>query len=489
MLTNEYILLLISSLILISIALWKVSENLGLPSLVLFLFVGMLAGSDGLGKIGFDDISITQSIGIVSLIYILFSGGMDTRWKTVRPVVWSAVSLSTSGVILTTLVIGLAVHWLFHFKLIEGLLFGAIISSTDAAAVFSVLRAKGTKLKGKLAPLLELESGSNDPVAIILTVIFLEIIVTNQIEVGKLIFHLFSQFLIGAFLGILLGRAMVYLVNWIRFSYAGLYPVFVMAFAVLVYAVTVTVQGSGMLAVYIAGIVVGNNEFVQKRSLMRYFEGLAILGQIIMFLTFGLLAYPTQIIPVAGIGIIIALILIFVARPLGVFISLAFSEFRLREKIFVSWVGLRGAVPIILATFPLSANLSIGNDIFNIVFFVTITSALLQGWSIPIAAKLFKVSDEERTPVVPPLELNYDVKTKNQLLDFIIPYNSALSGKTLAQLNLPPESLITVICRNEEFLVPTGSSTLEEGDTILVLVNDENSADVKRILNMIKKKV
>ena len=280
---------------------------------------------------------------------------------------------------------------------------------------------------------------------------------------------------------------MVLLMNKLKFTFSGLYPVFAIAFAVLIYAVTTASHGSGILAVYISSIVIGNSEFVQKKSLIRYFDSIALLGQIIMFLTLGLLVFPSQLLPIAGIGMIISLILIFIARPAGVFISLLISQFKFNEKVFVSWVGLRGAVPIILATFPLAAKLNIGNDIFNIVFFCTLTSALLQGWSIPIAAKLLKVSDKMRPDVKMPIELS-DVKSNNQLIDIIIPYDSDAAGKTLAELKIPSESLITVICRDEEYIVPNGSTALEAGDAILVLVNDENLQDVKNIFGKLKMK-
>lgn len=487
MIPFEYILLIISILVLISIALWKLSENLGVPSLLLFLAIGMLAGSDGIGKIYFDNVYAAQSIGIVALIFILFSGGLDTKWKTVKPVVWSAISLSTLGIVITAVVIGYAVHKLLGFSIYQGLLIGAIISSTDAAAVFSTLGAKQTRLKGKIKPLIELESGSNDPAAIILTIVFLQIVLTGEAPILNIIGYLILQIVIGGAAGYFLGRLMVLLMNKLKFTFSGLYPVFAIAFAVLIYAVTTAAQGSGILAVYIASIVIGNSEFVQKKSLIRYFDSIALLGQIIMFLTLGLLVFPSQLFPIAGIGMIISLILIFIARPAGVFISLIFSQFKFNEKVFVSWVGLRGAVPIILATFPLAAKLNIGNDIFNIVFFCTLTSALLQGWSIPFAAKLLKVSDKMRPDIKMPIELT-DVKSNNQLIDIIIPYDSEAAGKTLAELKLPSESLITVICRDEEYIVPNGSTALEAGDAILVLVNDENLQDVKNVFGKLKKK-
>ncbi|MBE2219379.1 MAG: potassium/proton antiporter [Ignavibacteria bacterium] len=486
MLPFEYILLVLSVLILISITLTKFSENLGLPALILFLVVGMLAGSDGPGKIHFDNIHIAQYVGIVALIFILFSGGLETKWRDVKPVMWTAFSLSTLGVLLTTATLGAFVYFFFQLPILESLLIGAIISSTDAAAVFSVLRARGTKLKGKIKPLLELESGSNDPAAIILTIILIQLIQTQDVSASGIIFFLVLQLLLGAAIGFAAGKLLSLAFNKFSFSYPSLYPVFAIASAIFVYALAASLGASGILAVYIAAVILGNSEFIQKRSLIRFFDGLALLGQIVMFLTLGLLVYPSQLYNVIGAGLILSAVLIFLARPIGVFISMLFSKFKLNEKMFISWVGLRGAVPIILATFPLTAGLEIGPYIFNLIFFITLTSALVQGWSIPLTAKIFRVRGENIVNTKLPIEMTDAEKTNNDLLDLIIPQNSAVAGRSLAELSLPPESLITVIYRDNDYVVPNGGSILEEGDTILVLVNKDNIAVIKKIFTQLK---
>ena len=486
MLPFEYILLVLSVLILISITLTKFSENLGLPALILFLVVGMLAGSDGPGKIHFDNIYIAQYVGIVALIFILFSGGLETKWRDVKPVMWTAFSLSTLGVLLTTATLGAFVHFFFQLPVLESLLIGAIISSTDAAAVFSVLRARGTKLKGKIKPLLELESGSNDPAAIILTIILIQQIQAQDVSASNIIFFLVLQLLLGAAIGFGAGKLLSLAFNKFSFSYPSLYPVFAIASAIFVYALAASLGASGILAVYIAAVILGNSEFIQKRSLIRFFDGLALLGQIVMFLTLGLLVYPSQLYNVIGAGLILSAVLIFLARPIGVFISMLFSKFKLNEKMFISWVGLRGAVPIILATFPLTAGLEIGPYIFNLIFFITLTSALVQGWSIPLTAKIFRVRGENIVNTKLPIEMTDAEKTNNDLLDLIIPQNSAVAGRSLAELSLPPESLITVIYRDNDYVVPNGGSILEEGDTILVLVNKDNIAVIKKIFTQLK---
>jgi potassium/hydrogen antiporter len=488
MLPFEYILLVISVLILISITISKLSENLGMPSLVLFLIIGMLAGSDGPGRIQFDNFYTAQYVGIIALIFILFSGGLETKWKDAGPVLWSAVSLSTVGVFVTTAIVGLFIYYVFNVKLIHGLLVGAIVSSTDAAAVFSVLRARGTKLKGKMRPLLEFESGTNDPAAIMLTILLVQFIQSGEGTVLSTILFLVLQLGLGGIIGYISGHFMSFALNKFKFSYPSLYIVFAIAGVLFIYSITTSLHGSGILAVYVAAVVLGNSEFIQKKSLIRFFDGFALLGQIVMFLTLGLLVNPSQLYNVIGVGLIVSVCLIFFARPLGVFLSLMFSKFKINEKFFLSWVGLRGAVPIILATFPLTAGLEIGLYVFNLVFFVTLTSVLVQGWSTPLAASIFRVKGKDEVTHEIPIEMTDAVKTNSDLLDLIIPDNSQVLGKSLAELKLPPESLITVIYRDNDYVVPSGSTTLEAGDMILILVNKENMPAVKRIFTSVKKK-
>ncbi|MCC6864779.1 MAG: potassium/proton antiporter [Ignavibacteria bacterium] len=479
----EYILLVISVLVLISISLTKVSENLGVPSLILFLIVGMLAGSDGFGKIYFDNVYIAQYVGIVALIFILFSGGLDTKWYEVKPVLKPAFFLSTIGVFIAAVVMGYVIHFLTGLSITEGLLIGAIISSTDAAAVFSVLSGKSINLKNNIKPLLVFESGSNDPAAIILTVLFIQFLQGDEVTALRVVLFLFLQIGLGSIIGLASGKLLAYSFNKFRFPFPSLYPVFAIASAVLIYAAAASVESSGILAVYIASVILGNSDFVQKKSTIRFFDSLALFGQIIMFLTLGLLVYPAQLYNVIGVGLILSAALILLARPISVFISMIGSKFKFNDKLFISWVGLKGAVPIILATFPLTAGLSIGPYIFTLVFFITITSALVQGWSIPLAAKLLGVKSDKKEIAGIPIEINENVNTKNDLLDLIISERSWAAGKTLAELHLPAESLITVIYRDDDYVVPSGSTQLEAGDTILVLVNKDNLENVKSIFN------
>jgi len=480
------ILLVVSFLILLSIILSKYSGNLGVPSLVLFILIGMLAGSDGPGKIYFDDFKLTQSIGIVALVFIMFSGGLETKWSTTKKVLWSGVSLASIGVLIAAAGVGLTAHFFFGIDIYYSLLLGAVISSTDAAAVFSVLGSKNINLKGKVKPLLEFESGSNDPMAVFLTITLIEVIVNKSIGPGGILFSVITQFGIGLAAGYILGRLLVVLMNKMHLQFENLYVVFTIAFVTFIFALTTFLNGSGFLAVYIAAIIVGNSEFVQKRSLRRFFSGIAQLSQIIMFLALGLLCFPSQLMAVIVPGLIFSAVLMFVVRPFSVFVSLLFSKFTFKEKSFISWVGLRGSVPIILSTFPVIAGIDNSMMLFNLIFFMTITSALVQGWSIPFVARIHGLDSDEKKEIKMPLEISTEVKTKNDLVDVIIPFNSSIAGKNLAELNFPEGSLITVIFRDNEYIVPSGSTSLEEGDVVLILLNKENRNEAIRILTEIK---
>ena len=483
----EYLLLIGSALILLSIALAKVSDNLGVPTLLLFLGIGMFAGPEGPGGITLNDASLAQSIAIVALLFILFAGGLDTQWSIVRPVFWHATGLATVGVFVTALAVGMFACFVLDISLLHGLLLGAIVSSTDAAAVFAVLRSKNVSLRGELTPLLELESGSNDPMAVFLTVGVIHLLNEVDATVGSLVMRFVVQMGIGAVFGLGLGRALVLILNRLRFPYEGIYPVFVLAFAGLAYGATAVAGGSGFLAVYIAGIVAGNSVFVQKRSLLRFFDGLAWLSQIAMFLTLGLLVFPSHIIPILGAGLLISAFLMFVARPLSVFLCLIRTRFHWRERSLISWVGLRGAVPIILATFPLLAGLQHAELMFNLVFFIVLSSALLQGWSIPVAARMLRVDAPVQPKLRSPIEFSPAHGVDTDLVELIVPYDSEVVGKSIVELGMPQESLVTLISRNGEFIVPCGGTILQDGDTLLVLVNRKNLPAVGRILSRKKK--
>jgi len=481
MLQVESIFLSLSILIIISITIARLSNNIGVPVMLLFLGIGMLAGSEGPGGIYFDDAGVAQIVGIISLIFILFSGGLDTKWSVVKPTLIPALSLATVGVLITTVLVGLFTYFVFKLPLYVSFLLGSIVASTDAAAVFSIIGARNLKLKGKITPLLELESGSNDPMAVFLTISFLELITGDVTNMWKLGLNFVLEMGIGLLLGVGLGKLIVHFINWIKFPIEGFYTVFVLSAAISVYSLTSLIHGSGFLAVYIAGIVLNNNNFVFKKNIFRFFDGLAWLSQIAMFLTLGLLVFPSQILPAIKTELIIAFFLIFIARPVGVFISLIGSEFKFKEKIFISWVGLRGAVPIILATFPMIVGIHEAQWIFNVVFFIVITSAFLQGWSIPWVARWLQLDIPASKKLNIVSEFGNLEETNRALVDFIIPENSTIIKKPIVELPELKGSLIVTVKRENHYFVPSGGTVLESGDELQMLVANEKLEELQLV--------
>jgi potassium/hydrogen antiporter len=484
MVTFETVMLGTAILLLLSVISSRASGRLGVPALLLFLVIGMLAGSEGIGGIEFDDAAIAQSMGVIALIFILFSGGFDTVWAQVRVVLASGLALATVGVILTAGLMALLATYVLGFNWYEALLLGAIVSSTDAAAVFAVLRSRGVGLRTPLQPLIELESGSNDPMAIFLTIAMIGLI-TNTISTPLALASLFfSQMLIGAAAGYLLGRVMVYVINKLRLEYEGLYPVLTVALVLLIYSLTELLYGNGFLAIYIAGLVAGNRDLIHRRSLMRFHDGLAWLMQIVMFLTLGLLVFPSQLLTVIGAGLLTATFLIFVARPLSVFLTLILFRLNLRKIGLVGWVGLRGAVPIILATFPLLAGVARANEIFNIVFFVVLTSVLVQGSTIPLVARWLRVDAPLRSRLRAPIEFESTQGIRGELVEFELPKGSPASGKRLVDVGLPRGALLVLVGRDNRFFVPSGNTVLEEGDTVYLLSDETSLSQVKSLLHL-----
>ena len=368
-LTIENILFVGSLLLFVSIIVGKTSYKFGVPTLLLFLAIGMLAGSEGIGGINFDNPKIAQFIGIVSLNFILFSGGLDTNWSAVKPILRQGLVLSTLGVLLTAVSLGTFVWLVTEFTIYESMLLGSIVSSTDAAAVFSILRSKSLALKSNLRPTLELESGSNDPMAYVLTIAFLTLVVNQDQSLLSIIPMLLQQMILGGIAGFAFGKLSKFIINKIALDFEGLYPVLVIALMFATFSATNFIGGNGFLAIYICAVYLGNQELIHKKTILKMYDGLAWLMQIVLFLTLGLLVFPSQIVPYIGIGLIISLFLIVVARPVSIFLSLIFFRMKLRRRFYISWVGLRGAVPIVFATYPLLAGIDKANMIFNIVFF------------------------------------------------------------------------------------------------------------------------
>ena len=392
MFSIEPILLIIATLLFLSVAASKISDRFGVPVLVLFLSIGMLAGSEGVGRIYYNDPWLTKTLGAVALAFILFSGGFEMDKKDIKHILWPALSLSTVGVLLTALFVGLFTMVVFKFSLLEGLLLGAIVSSTDAAAVFDVLRSNKVGLQGRLQPLLEFESGSNDPMAVFLTVGIISLLQHPNLSPVSLIPEFFMDMGIGAICAFALGRAAVFIINRLNLTHSGLYPALLISLVLFIYGATTFIHGNGFLAVYIAGIIIGNANLIHKKTIKYFCDGTAWLMQIGMFLMLGLLVFPSKIVPVMDEGLLISAFLIFLARPLSVFISLSLTKMTIREKTLIAWVGLRGAVPIILAIFPLLSNIPKADLIFNIVFFIVLVSVLLQGTTLSVMAKLLGVN-------------------------------------------------------------------------------------------------
>lgn len=475
--TIENVILIGSILLLISILAGKTSYKFGVPTLVLFLLVGVLAGSEGIGKINFDNPQLAQFIGIVSLNFILFSGGLDTSWKSIKPVVWQGISLSTLGVLFTALSVGGFVWFITDFTIYEGLLLGAIVSSTDAAAVFSILRAKNLGLKNRLRPTLELESGSNDPMAYFLTVAFLGLVINQDQSIYSIIPLFLQQIILGGALGFIFGKLSRIIINRIRLDFEGLYPVLAIALMFITFSATSFVGGNGFLAVYLCAVYLGNHSIIHKKTIMKMFDGLAWLMQIILFLTLGLLVFPSKVLPVVGIGIFVSTFLIFIARPLGVFLSLMFFKMKMRRRWYISWVGLRGAVPIVFATYPLLAGIEKADMIFNIVFFVSLSSVLVQGTTLSLVAKWLHVALPFKSKPRSPVDAFLADDAKSLIREIIIPEHNHSIGKRIVQLNFPRKAIIAMISRNDKFLTPNGATEIEPEDMLIVLTEDEKTME------------
>src|SRR5690554_4572639 len=388
----EYIgalLFLLSVMLITGVMATKFSSRFGLPSLILFLLGGMILNK----FIFFEDVELTQLIGILALIIILFDGGTQTKWSNIRPIIVPAASLATFGVLITSMITGIAAMYILDFSLLEGLLLGAIIGSTDAAAVFSVLGNKN--FNKRLTSTLEAESGSNDPMAVFLTVVLIEMIQMPDMSMWMAVGNFFLQMGLGVVLGLVFGKLTVFIINKIELEISALYPILAMGAGIFTYAVTDFLGGSGLLAVYVMAVLVGNSDLTYRFSILRFNEGFALMMHILMFTLLGLLVFPSQLTEIIWEGVLIAVILMFVARPAAVFITMLFMKFNIRQKLFISWAGLKGAVPIVLATYPIMAGIESSNIIFNTVFFVVLISALFQGSTLSWFAEKLKLTEEE----------------------------------------------------------------------------------------------
>jgi cell volume regulation protein A len=476
-------LLAAAVLLIASVVISKTSSRFGVPGLLLFLGVGMLAGSDGVGGIEFDDFALSQRFGVVALGFILFSGGLGTRVRDIRPVMAPGVAMASIGVVLSATVLGWLASVILDLPLEEGLLLGAVIASTDAAAVFAILRSRGVRIRGRLDSLLELESGSNDPAAVFLTVALIAVITEDHAGVGGIVLSFVVQMALGAACGYLLARAAVWGVNRLHLEADGLYPVFTFAFVLLTLEGVTVIGGSGFLALYVAGVTMADREFLHKRSLVRFHDAIGWLMQIAMFVLLGLLVFPSRLPDVAGEAVAVAAVLMFVARPLATFVTLLPFRMPVREIAFVSWVGLRGATPIILATFPVAEAVPDAERLFDVVFFVVLTSVLAQGTTIPLMARILGVDDG---PGVAPRAVSFDTVITGdeglRLREITVPATSPAVGRQIVDLGLPRGVLVVLVRRGAETFMPQGSTVVEADDGLLVATEQSHADEVERLL-------
>jgi len=486
MIQIDIILLWVAVLIFVSVVSSKLSDRFAIPALLLFLAVGMLAGSEGIGGIYFDNAHLAKSIGVIALMFIIFSGGLDTNWKETKPVVLPGVILSTVGVLLTAIITGVFAVYILKFSFLEGMLLGSIVSSTDAAAVFSILRSRRISLRSPLKPLLELESGSNDPMAVFLTIGFIGLLAAKGANTATLIPKFIIDMGMGALVGYLAAKFIILFINRLKLEYEGLYLALMISLVLLTYIIAVFLKGNGFLAVYVAGLMLGHAEFPSKKMIMKFHDGLAWLMQIVMFVTLGLLVFPSHIVPLIGAGLLLTFLLMVVARPVSVLLCLLPFKMSMRKKIMIGWVGLRGSVPIILATFPFMAGIPRADVYFNIVFFVVIASVFIQGTSIPFVSKILKLDVPLAYRKNYPIEFEKTEGIDAELTEAIVPYNSEAVGKRIGDLNVPEKCLIMLISRNDKFIIPSGSVIIEGGDVLLVLANAADFSNFQRTLAHLK---
>ena len=477
--TAENIFFMGAVLVFVSIVISKWGYRFGVPTLLLFLFTGMLFGSDGLG-LQFHSHEDAQLIGMLSLSVILFSGGMDTKRRDIEPIVAQGLMLSTVGVILTTVITGLLIYYLSEWTQLDiglslplSLLLAATVSSTDSASVFNLLRSQGIGLKHNLRPTLELESGSNDPMAYVLTIALVNLIVSaGEFSGMELATKIVAQLAVGALLGYLSGRALVWIVNHINLPNPSLYPVLVLSMILIIFTLTDLLHGNGYLAVYVAGLVAGNSRLSYRQETDTFMQGLTWLWQIVMFLTLGLLVNPSQMVRVLLVAVAIGLFMMFVARPIAVFLCLQPFRVPVKAKLFLSWVGLRGAVPIIFATYPVIAGIEDADFLFDVVFVITLLSLSLQGTTITACARWLGLATQE-----PKTGNEFGVelpdKLGSRLSEMTLSEADLVSGNHLSDMHFPEGTLVMMVKRGNSFIVPNGRLELRKGDVLLTIESDE----------------
>ena len=458
------IMIICGLVLLISITSTKILYKFGVPILLIFIMLGMLFGSDGIVGIYFKDYQLTNKIATVALIFIMFFGGFGTNWSMAKPVAIPSILLSTLGVVFTAGLTGVFCFLVFKTTLLEGLLIGSIVGSTDAASVFAILRSQRLNLKGSIASMLELESGSNDPCAYMLTTIVLGIM--SNSNNGNIFIMVLSQILLGGMVAVVLAKLSIYLLRHFKFEIEGFYPIFMTAIAVLAYSLSEYLGGNGYLCVYITGIIIGNAKIPHKKSIFQFLDGISWLMQIMLFFLLGLLAFPSKIPLVIGKGILISIFMILVARPVAIFSILYWFKVPIKQQIFIAWVGIRGAASIVFAIFAETYGVSMNNDIFHIIFFIALFSVVVQGTITPKLAKKLDLIDNEESVFKTFNDYKEDKSTS--LVEFTIDEHNIIANKTIMDANIPEDILVVMIKRNGDVFVPNGSTEVLPGD-ILVL--------------------
>mgnify|MGYP000534095446 CR=1 FL=1 len=458
-------LMIICALVLLMcITSTKILYKFGVPILLIFIVFGMLFGSDGIVGIYFNDYQLASKVSTIALIFIMFYGGFGTNWVTAKPVALQSVFMSTLGVVFTAILTGLFCFFVFKTTLLEGLLIGSVVGSTDAASVFAILRSQRLNLKGSIASMLELESGSNDPCAYMLTIIILGLMAGGGY--GNIIPMILKQVIVGVIVSVILAKLSIYLLRHAKFEVEGFYPIFVTAIAVLAYSLSEYFSGNGYLSVYITGIIIGNSKIPHKKSIFQFFDGISWIMQIMLFFLLGLLAFPSKIPSVMVKGISISMFMILVARPISIFSILYWFKTPIKEEIFISWVGIRGAASIVFAIFAETYGVPINNDIFHIIFFIALFSVAVQGTVIPKLAKKLDLIDNEESVLKTFNDYKEDKSTR--LIEFTIDEHNIMANKTIMDANILEDILVVMIKRKGDVFVPNGSTEILPGD-ILVL--------------------
>lgn len=478
----EQVLLYGAVLLLMGVFGSKLSSRLGVPALLFFAGVGMLAGSEGIGRISFDDPSLVSGLGVVALAYILFAGGIDTPRGSITPVWKPALTLSTLGVVLTAGAVACFARYALGTSWAQSWLLGAVVSPTDAAAVFSVLRSSGIRLRGRTQALLEAESGSNDPMAVFLTLACIQVVqYPDDFSMAGLALSFAANMALGTAFGLALGWLAVRLINRLKLDSEGLYPVVTISVVGGIFGLTQIAGGNGFLAVYLAGLVMAHKEMLHRRSLVQFHDGLSWLMQILMFLTLGLQVFPSRLLPVAASGLALAIFLILAARPIAVLASLAFARMRFRQKLFIAWVGLRGASPVILATFPVAAGVGRSDELFHLVFFAVLVSLLMQGTTLRWMATLLDLARPLEAKGKYPIEYVPAQRWASDMVELELPADSPLAGKRIMDAGFPRTALVILVGRRDDFLAPNGSTVLAAKDRLLVLANKGDVAGLREL--------